>query len=173
MKTHDWVARIEWATSDDVDTNDVDMSDLAAALLDALAGDSATYGPRSCAVTLTLHGDHDFHNAVSAVIRLVGDVHGTVDHPAIDAVDVVDVEVQRADHQDAQLATPVIPPLVGVSEAAEILGVTRQRAHTMAATSTGFPTPVAELASGPVFLERAVRAFAAIPRRPGRPAKTA
>ena len=173
MKTHDWVARIEWATHDDVDTNDVDMSQMANAILEAVAGDSATYGPRSCAVTLTLTGAHDYHTAGDALAQRLSDALGTVHHWAVDALDIVDVEVQRADHQDAQLATPVIPPLVGVSEAAEILGVTRQRAHTMAATSTGFPTPVAELASGPVFLELAVRAFAAIPRRPGRPAKTA
>ena len=169
MKTHDWVARIEWATPDDVAT-----VDLAADILEATGGDSVTYGPGSCTVTLTLPaGLRNYFAATDALHQHISAALATVHHWAVDEIEIVDVEVQRGDHQDARLATPVIPPLAGITEAAEILGVTRQRAHAMATNSDSFPAPVAELASGPVFLEHAVRAFAAIPRRPGRPAKTA
>ncbi len=39
---------------------------------------------------------------------------------------------------------------MGISEIAELLGVSRQRAHQLAA-SHGFPEPVARLAQGPVW----------------------
>lgn len=58
---------------------------------------------------------------------------------------------------------------MGVAEAAEILHVSKQRVHAMTAQGLGFPPPVVELAAGPVFLRSAVEAFAARPRRAGRP----
>jgi len=44
----------------------------------------------------------------------------------------------------------------------------------MARTAASFPRPVAQLASGPVWTETSVRAFAEDwPRRPGRPRRRA
>jgi hypothetical protein len=57
----------------------------------------------------------------------------------------------------------------GVSEVAELLGVTRQRVASLR-MRPGFPDPLAELAAGPIFDLDAVRRWAASGRRrPGRP----
>ena len=59
----------------------------------------------------------------------------------------------------------------GVSEVAELLGVSRQRVSELRARD-GFPEPVAELAAGPVWAVSSLRTFLANwPRKPGRPAR--
>jgi hypothetical protein len=70
---------------------------------------------------------------------------------------------------DASLATSNFPTLLGVSELADLLGVSKQRASELARTAS-FPSPVATLASGPVWVEHAVvRYLEEWERRPGRP----
>lgn len=61
--------------------------------------------------------------------------------------------------------------LVGLSEIASILGVSRQRAGQLVRDYEDFPSPVAELASGRIWATEAVQAWAkAHPvRAPGRP----
>jgi hypothetical protein len=84
---------------------------------------------------------------------------------------VVAVEVMTFLEQDRQLAQPSMPELVGVAEVAEVLGVSRQRASELRGRP-GFPSPVADLASGPVWsrpsLDRFVETWE---RRAGRPPK--
>ncbi len=62
--------------------------------------------------------------------------------------------------------------LVGLSEIAAMLGVSRQRAGQLVRDYEDFPSPVAELASGRIWETAAVEAWAnAHPvRPPGRPA---
>jgi hypothetical protein len=60
----------------------------------------------------------------------------------------------------------VVPDLVGVTEAAHLLGWDRRRVATYVERGT-FPEPVAELASGRVWRAEDVAAFAAT-RRPRR-----
>lgn len=83
---------------------------------------------------------------------------------------VVKLEVTEWERFDAELDQPNTPDLVGITELAELVGVTRQRASTLA-RHPGFPEPLAELAAGPVWdlrmVERFVRSWA---RKPGRPA---
>lgn len=50
-------------------------------------------------------------------------------------------------------------PLMGLTEIAELLGVTRQRAHQLAATY-GFPEPLARLAVGPIWSRKDVERWA-------------
>jgi hypothetical protein len=59
---------------------------------------------------------------------------------------------------DATLTIELIPELVGVSEAARILGWDRRRVSTYVARGA-FPEPVAELASGRVWRREDVEAF--------------
>lgn len=67
---------------------------------------------------------------------------------------------------------PVSPPLVGMTETATILGVSRQRAGQLADQNPNFPAPVAVTAAGPVFLLDDVLAFTSTwERRTGRPRK--
>ena len=62
--------------------------------------------------------------------------------------------------------------LVGISEIAAMLGVSRQRVTQLVRDYDDFPTPTAELASGRIWETAAVEAWAkAHPvRPPGRPA---
>lgn len=54
---------------------------------------------------------------------------------------------------------PVPEPLMGLTEIAELLGVSRQRAHQLAATY-GFPAPLARLAVGPIWAREDVERWA-------------
>lgn len=84
---------------------------------------------------------------------------------------VVRAEALTFDELDREIKTPNFPELVGVSEIADILGVTRQRASALAKTP-GFPTPVATLASGPVWTRPSLNRFVEEwPRKEGRPRK--
>jgi hypothetical protein len=59
----------------------------------------------------------------------------------------------------------------GVSEVAELFGVSRQRVSELRARD-GFPEPIAELAAGPVWSVSSLKSFlASWPRKPGRPAR--
>ncbi len=60
-----------------------------------------------------------------------------------------------------------IPKLAGLAELAGLAGVSRQRAGQIA-SHPDFPEPVQRLAMGPVWRESDVRAFLAVPRKPGR-----
>lgn len=82
----------------------------------------------------------------------------------------VQVEVTSAAEMAEQLNRPNFPALVGVSEVADLLAVSRARASELARSAAGFPRPVAQLASGPVWLQASVLEFlSGWPRRPGRP----
>lgn len=52
-----------------------------------------------------------------------------------------------------------MPKLVGVSEIAELAGMTRQAVTNLRARDSAFPVPVADLRSGPVFREDDVRVY--------------
>ncbi|MEQ1701740.1 MAG: hypothetical protein ABMA25_16650 [Ilumatobacteraceae bacterium] len=153
--TTDWSARIDY-TGPNTDS----AEGTAAHLLNKAHADTASFGPGS--VTLRFSVEAETYAAVLAAVdhRMSGLT------PA--GWTIAGIELQRFDLVDAELARPLLPALVGISEAAELLGVSRQRAHAMAKTAS-FPPPIAELAAGPVYLETAVRAFAAHPRRSGRP----
>jgi hypothetical protein len=68
------------------------------------------------------------------------------------------VEVMTFREHDAELAERNFPDLVGVSEIATILGVSRQRAHQLTKRAD-FPAAVAELAAGPVWTRLSLNRF--------------
>lgn len=85
--------------------------------------------------------------------------------------DVREIRVLPREQFEAETAAPR-PALAGVAEAAEILGVVRQRVPQLLAKHADFPPPVAELKSGPVWDREQVEAFGRTwERRPGRPRK--
>lgn len=61
--------------------------------------------------------------------------------------------------------------LVGISEIAQMLGVTRQRAVQLVADYSDFPAPTASLAAGRIWRRRQVEAWMNKhpERKPGRP----
>ncbi|HXF73768.1 MAG TPA: hypothetical protein VNO79_14300 [Actinomycetota bacterium] len=83
-------------------------------------------------------------------------------------------EVERVEATDERLQRDLEEPVeqnpyLGVVEDARMLGVSRQRVSELRGRP-GFPEPVAELASGPVWRGWQLRRFLEEwPRRPGRP----
>jgi predicted DNA-binding transcriptional regulator AlpA len=65
----------------------------------------------------------------------------------------------------------VVAAVVGISEIAELLGVTSQRAGQIARDYADFPTPIATLAAGRVWDRQAIEAWIGTHphRRGGRP----
>lgn len=88
---------------------------------------------------------------------------------------VVDLRVTTPERFEAEALRPDFPPLASAADAAEILGVSRQRVHQLAASNTRFPAPVARVGTGPLWAVPAIEHFASVwDRRPGRPtARTA
>lgn len=136
-------------------------------LIDALQADTASAGDGFISLTFTIDAP-TLDEAHARLLELLdAQPIGRMARALLTRVELV-----RFDVLDAELARPLVPALVGISETAELLGVTRQRAHAIAQTPS-FPPPIAELASGPVYLESAVREFAARPRKAGRPRASA
>jgi hypothetical protein len=81
--------------------------------------------------------------------------------------------VESVKDVERYVRTSNAPDLVGVAEAAKLLGVSRQRISELAG-QTAFPAPLAKLAAGPVWTTAAVKRFTDTwKRRPGRPAAAA
>lgn len=55
--------------------------------------------------------------------------------------------------------------LVGISEIAEMLGVTRQRVDKLSRTDPAFPEPVAEIRAGRIWLRAEVATWVSDSRR--------
>jgi hypothetical protein len=86
---------------------------------------------------------------------------------------IVETRVQSVDEFERELEAPPVPALAGISEVAEVLGVSRQRASELAG-SAAFPKPIADLAAGPVWLRSAIARFNETwVRRSGRPRASA
>jgi predicted DNA-binding transcriptional regulator AlpA len=68
------------------------------------------------------------------------------------------VEAVDEDVLAIELEEPSLPELLGATEAAALLGVSRQRLHQLRADGR-FPSPLLELASGPIWMRAAVEAF--------------
>jgi hypothetical protein len=70
----------------------------------------------------------------------------------------------------AEQAQPSYPELVSSAEAADVLGVSRQRVHQLYRERPDFPTPLYELRTGPLWVRGGIEAFAdRWTRKPGRP----
>ena len=126
---------------------------------------AASYGSHRWSVELSMtapDGGTALNSAFAAVYR-------AAQKAALPRWPLVRAAVASSAHVDAELSEPNIPSLVGVSEIADLLGVSRQRASELARTPS-FPVPVASLASGPVWLEPSVLRFVdSWRRKPGRP----
>ncbi len=67
-----------------------------------------------------------------------------------------------------------LPELLGASEVAASLGVSRQRVHQLAAEHASFPAPLVRVKLGPLWDARAINAWVEHwDRKPGRPAAPA
>ncbi|PZS25782.1 MAG: hypothetical protein DLM61_19430 [Pseudonocardiales bacterium] len=88
-----------------------------------------------------------------------------------DGLGQVPVEVAiRAQHLvEAEAAAPTLPELLGATEVAALLGVSRQRVHQLHTGHPAFPAALVEVAMGPLWDARAIARFERDwDRRPGR-----
>lgn len=69
-------------------------------------------------------------------------------------------ELREATGEDVPLTVEVIPSVIGVAEAAEIMGWDKRRVVTYIDRGS-FPEPLTTLASGRIWLREDVEAFAA------------
>lgn len=87
---------------------------------------------------------------------------------------VVAVHTLTADAYAAAAGAPTIPELASATDAAHILGVSRQRIYQLRTNHPRFPAPIAEVALGPLWTRDAIEWFGTIwTRQPGRPAANA
>ena len=90
---------------------------------------------------------------------------------ALEPYKIAGVRIRTEQRVDQELAQPTIPTLLGASEVAELLGVSRQRVHQLHRGNAAFPAPLVEVAMGPLWDEQAIDKFADNwDRKPGRPA---
>jgi hypothetical protein len=109
--------------------------------------------------------------AVETVQRGRNIMIAALDKVGLKARELEHVDLSTLDHLDQELMRPA-ESYVGVSEIAEILGVSKQRVSELRSTHAAFPVPVAELAAGPVWsLSTLQRFIANWPRKSGRPRK--
>ncbi len=82
-------------------------------------------------------------------------------------------EVCAANLANERLSQPTYPPMLGVAEVAEKLGVSKQRVFELREAAR-LPEPITELRAGPVWPEPAIdRWLDTWERKPGRPKKAA
>lgn len=84
---------------------------------------------------------------------------------------LIAIHVRTEEAYSAAAHAPTLPELASATDAAQILGVARQRIHQLRAENPRFPAPVAEVALGPLWTRAAIEWFNTVwERKPGRPA---
>jgi len=167
---HGWAATIEVASPSPAAPTDFD--DLLVNLLEELVEHA---GAVSCATARDRYGatfsvDVDEADPATAFIEARAIFTAASGRAGLPAWPIVRLELLTVAEQEAELARPVIPELVGVAEVADIIGVSRQRASKLA-QQRNFPDPIARLASGPVWTRPSLNHFLdEWTRKPGRPA---
>jgi hypothetical protein len=154
-----------------VGERDIAVDDGAADELMALLEDHdgvVSSGTGSWSATISTQAS----GAVEATVYgsgLIEKMAGKADMPAWP---VVRAEAIRQDALEAENSRPTLPELVSAPEAADILGVSSQRVHELAASKAEFPEPMYELRTGKLWLRDAIEAFGRRwERKPGRPSK--
>ncbi len=119
--------------------------------------------PDAGQATVTLHVEDD--SPVDAGATALAQIMTALELGRLLAFEVVaEIEYER------RASLPTMPELVGASEAAEILGVSRQRVHQLYRENAMFPAPLVQVAMGPLWDRKAIEAFRRRwERRPGRP----
>ncbi len=142
-------------------------------LLDDLEPHAGTvsYDPLVLAARLSVRAS-DPESALAKARRILAVALRKTKFP--DELDMVDVEIETVEELDRRLQQSNIPPLVGIAEVADTLGVSKQRASELS-RQPSFPRPLVNLAAGPVWDRHAIARFLERwpRRRTGRPVKHA
>lgn len=129
-------------------------------------GPVVSFTDRSVRVRFNVEDAH----VTTAVVRAVELFAAATEKIGLKAERIDRAEAMTVEALDHELMQPA-PRLVGVSEIAQILDVSRQRVSELR-TREDFPAPIVELAAGPVWNETMLQLFlAGWDRKPGRPRK--
>lgn len=152
MKGHEWAVRVEVAHR----LGEEKAFRVVDDIMDSLKSYSAvgSFSATALGVQLSLEASSPETAVVKALRTFRNALHkaGIEQEPQI-----VDVDVEAAEHMEARLREPD-PELVGISELAALLAVTQQRASQLAARRD-FPAPYQRLASGPVWFKHSLSRF--------------
>ena len=147
------------------------LEDLGLALADlgAMGASVGLHGPTGLSATFTIYmSEYSSGALVEAAERAVAALTTAVDGLGIAIASIDRVDLMAGPFFERWLLEPP-QELVGVTEVAELLGVSRQRVAQLRERED-FPAPVAELAAGPVWTRTNLTRFVeAWPRKPGRP----
>jgi hypothetical protein len=164
---------MDWQVTADARTcRDVDLDVLAQVGEELAVCNASVAGHgQDVGVTLTVSAAGDPGAALSAGLAVAA---AALHRHGIEVEAWVAGEAATTAEADRRLAEPPLPEIVSAVEAAQILGVSRQRVHQLVAEHPGFPPPLVRLGAGPIWLAPTIRAFAASwERRPGRPPSNA
>ncbi|MFE9427107.1 helix-turn-helix transcriptional regulator [Kitasatospora sp. NPDC006697] len=137
-----------------------EIEELTERVLDAHEG-SVFNAPQLGQCTVYLSAPVD--QPLKALAHLEPTLHYLVDEFTKTGRVLVAVESMISSEAERREADNGLPALVCAKEAAEILGTSRQNVHQRA-TSPDFPQPLYHLASGKLWSEKAIRAFAERPQ---------
>jgi hypothetical protein len=141
-----WTITLDADTVEGYDPDQLgEIEDTLAQLSAIVTGPTAAL-PHRFGVTLSIDGT-SLPAAIDEATTLIEKAAAGAGMPAFT---VAHVDAMTYSEHDRTLEETDDLQLVGVTEVAEILGVSRQRASELR-KRPGFPTPVAELASGPVW----------------------
>ncbi len=149
-----------------------EVCERAEALLPADSGPAvgqSIHDKNGISISLAVDAD-DPRSAESRAIDLI---MSALAEAGVKTLEILDVRVVRWDLFETEMDTPNYPDLVGASEAASILGVSRQRVHQLLRDNPGFPEPLYRLGgTGPLWVREGIESFERHwRRRPGRPPK--
>jgi hypothetical protein len=133
-----------------------EVEEAAEELLDALAEAAPAVGvsAASLGVQLSVRA----RSAVAAVKVAVAAVEKASADVRLAHTGVYHAEASTTERLDAWLRQPSFPELVGTSEVAALLGVSRQRVSELS-RAAHFPQPMTSLASGPVWAKPGILRF--------------
>lgn len=164
MTHHDWVVELTFATLDNLEDQTLTRLDEDGEPHDWFVSRRAD-GP-GLQVVLYDTGDNPALLSKQAAEQAATwlDDHGI-------RGELIEIRVVTESQREAEAVAPTMPSLVSASGAAEILGVRRQRVHQLYKDNPRFPAPLVQLATGPVWDEKAIEWFKSVwERKPGRPA---
>jgi hypothetical protein len=156
-----WQARVEWAGPRLTDEQtDALVSELAAHRHHpAVGGELDGHG----SATISVLEVGTLRQAIAAAIAAVENAGRKIGIP----ITATGVEILDEDTAHARLEVPLIPPLVGYKEIADMAGVSRQRAQQLGQID-GFPAAVITAGGGPLRSRQAVESWLQRwDRRPG------
>jgi predicted DNA-binding transcriptional regulator AlpA len=162
----DWSVRLEARSLESLALDDPRI-DVLIDLVVPYAG-AVAYGGDDNVLDVTM--SIEAPDAVQAVHRASKLLLPLVQAAGFSIEPVREVRAREAEALSAELERSNFPDIVGTTEAAELLGMSRQRIHELRSAGR-FPEPMVELAAGPIWLRRAIEAFAEVKRPGGRPKK--